>query len=158
MTVDRLRAAVEAIVESLFPQRYLLTWRYTVVAAAPGPPWSLTCKPFSPLVPPLPSVPVYFDVSGSAAVPAVGSVVRIGFLEGNGSLPYVAGLGTTAVVQTYLGGAPGAGVARLGDHVTVPAMSVTVPPGGGTVPVTPGGAGPTITATIATASTKVQST
>ena len=158
---DRLRASVERLVGSLFPYRYHLVWRYVVQSATPGPPFSIVATPVSPMVPPQ-TIPLSLDSSGCLCVPSVGSTITVGFREGNGTLPYVVDLGpysgaSALPTAVYLGGAPGPLIARLGDAVTVPALTVTVPSGGGTVPVVVGGTGTTIAATITGSSKVVQS-
>jgi hypothetical protein len=158
MTTDRLRVAVEAIIEALFPQRYALKWRYVVVSAtppvAPGIPPTISARAVNPIMPDLASIDLWADASGSVSVPSVGTTVVVGFLEANGTLPYVDGLGlyggaSTCPTSVFVGMDPTApAAARVGDAVSVGKLQVTVPPGGGTVPVVVGGPGPEVTGTI----------
>jgi hypothetical protein len=100
-TDDRLQAALTGILELLLPRvmgqlACFCDWEYRVVAVTPAVPGALPSFvsgvpvdvgrcPFGPL----PQVPIWPGPDGSICVPKIGSIVVIGFHDGNPAKPAV---------------------------------------------------------------------
>ncbi len=109
MTVDRLASAIESIIDALKPTLlYYATYEYRVLVARPPllPPApmlssvqvSIDCVAIDPPVlasfpRSLSSLTVWPGPSGITAIPAVGSLVRVSFLNGDPARPFVSGVG-----------------------------------------------------------------
>ena len=124
--VDRERAALEAILDALLPQlSYYVHWTYRVTGTSDGPPVTISAKSQDPRVPDLARIVLRQGPDGGYATPANGSLISVGFLNADPSLPYVHSLDpTTEVVNAWepaqtkrklTGGGPAA--ARKGDSV-----------------------------------------
>ncbi len=142
---DRLRGAFEDILDALLPRlNYYVLWEYRVVLVSPGPPVTIDARTSDPSMPDLAGVRIWPGPGGVIAVPAIGSRIRVGFINGDPSRPAVLGLDPESQpTLTMIGGAPGAFVARVGDTVSVPGVQA-------------GGA--TVIGTILTGSATVQAT
>lgn len=152
---DRLRNAIRAVLQGMLPTLpNFLKWRYAVVGVTPGRPVTISGTPVSSNCPhgDLANITLRPGPDGGYAVPAIGSIVTIEFIEGNPELPEVCGLDPSvpATLTTLGGGA--IPVARAGDPVRV-TFSVTAPSGGGPCTITPGGTA--VSGTIVSGSSKV---
>lgn len=158
-STDRLQSALRGINQALNPRQvFAMTWEYTVIDATPGPPTKIDCQVVDPetsahLPQQLTQLVLWPGPSGAVAVPAPGSLVRIGFVNGDPTKPFVQGLdpnskpltvvvdasveaslGPSAPVVQLAGGGPP--IARVGDSVLV-TISIAqgalfvAPPGGG---------------------------
>lgn len=104
---DRMAVALQGILDALLPTlAYYATYEYRVLAALPltpppaplvaGTPVTIDCVAIDPPV--LATFPRELNLalwpgpSGLVAIPAVGSLVRVGFVNGSPSRPFVAGL------------------------------------------------------------------
>lgn len=155
---DRLDSAINALFEAFLPRiTYHLVWEYTVQATYTTgglPPISADLKSLNPAVPDLAAITLWAGPDGSVAVPAPGSIVRVGFANGDSTKPMIVGLDTTTPVTVYLAGG-GPAVARVGDTVQISASqwNAALPSNsGGSVTI----ANP-MQATITTGSSKVRS-
>lgn len=140
---DRLRDAIVTILDSLLPNiRYGWLWEYRVVVVSPGPPVTIDARSLDASMPDLAGVELWPGPSGAIAVPAIGSRIRVGFINADPARPAVLGLDPQASpTLTMVGGVPGSFVARIGDSVLVTGVQA-------------GGA--TATGTITSGSTTVQ--
>lgn len=109
---DRLKAALEDLFQLMLPQLvYYVQWPARVLVATPaappataGPavfasPATVNCaitdaRALAVLGPQFQNiaVPIWADASGLVCVPAVGSLVRVGFVGGSAQDPYIAGI------------------------------------------------------------------
>jgi hypothetical protein len=161
-TTDRLQSCLRGINAALNPRQvFALTWEYQVIAASPGPPVKIDCQVLDPetsahLPAQLTQLVLWPGPSGCIAVPQPGSIVRIGFVNGDPSKPMVVGLDPAgSPLLVMLAGAVGPFVSRIGDTVTItPAQVVSAAMVAGGNPVT---AGATLLGTITSGSAKVQS-
>jgi hypothetical protein len=97
--VDRERAALEAILDALLPQlSYYVHWTYRVTGTSDGPPVTISAKSQDPRVPDLARIVLRQGPDGGYATPANGSLISVGFLNADPSLPYVHSLDPTATV------------------------------------------------------------
>lgn len=168
MTADRLQDALRRVNTALNPQQaYALVWEYRVLVAQPGPPVKIDCEAVDPdtqaiLPKQLVGIILWPGPSGCIAVPQPGTLVRIGFANGDPAKPMVVGLDPSSQpILVMLDGSPGPFIARVGDAIqwlVSPALAaaITAPPSGGPCSVTPGPP-VTISGTITSGSLKVQS-
>lgn len=174
MSGDRLLDSITRIVKALVPKVTPFgTWQYRVQNTAfRASPWGVTidaipagASPYGPIS----GIVLWPGPDGSVAVPAVGSLVRLAFAEGNPGMPMIVGLDPDqAPTMVYLGNAPGLAAARQTDAVACTGVSAGVPtgiivtaPSGGGPCVLSTGSGPTaykLTGTITGGSSAVQST
>lgn len=97
-STDRLQSALRGINQALNPRQvFAMTWEYTVIDATPGPPTKIDCQVVDPetsahLPQQLTQLVLWPGPSGAVAVPAPGSLVRIGFVNGDPTKPFVQGL------------------------------------------------------------------
>ena len=114
---DRLKDALEALFQLMLPRlAYAMQWEGRVLLATPASPPNIPVPP----APPIPSVfatpatvnvqltdpdalaifgpsfsaipiPLWADAGGLVTVPTVGSLVRVGFVNGSPQRPYIAG-------------------------------------------------------------------
>jgi hypothetical protein len=95
---DRLRAALANVNDALNPDLlYLAQWEYRVISAVPGPPVKIDCSAIdAETVANLPAqlvgLVLWPGPGGFMAQPLPGTIVRVGFVNGDPSKPYVAGL------------------------------------------------------------------
>jgi hypothetical protein len=105
---DRLAVALEGILAALLPTiAYYTTYEYRVLAALPplvppapvpaGTSVTIDCVATDPPVlatfpSQLAGLVLWPGPSGLVAIPAVGSIVRVGFVNGDPAKPFVAGL------------------------------------------------------------------
>lgn len=99
MTVaDRMLEALHGIDRAVHPETlYTMQWEYRVLSATPGPPTRIDCEAVDPvtqsnLPKQLVGLLLWPGPSGIVAVPQPGTLVRIGFLNGDAAKPFVAGL------------------------------------------------------------------
>jgi hypothetical protein len=120
---DRMRDSLGRINSALNPaQVFALQWEYSVISASPGPPVTIDCaavdaETSAHLPPQLVGLTLWPGPSGFVAVPTPGSLVRVGFVNGDPSKPFVAGLdpnGTPILVMGF------ADVIQLGDQSAAP--------------------------------------
>lgn len=118
---DRLQAALERVVELILPRvmgqlACFCQWEYRVAAIIPGTPAlpgagggtpiSLSLVPVDAQRNPfgaLPKVPVWKGPEGSPSVPPVGSIVTVGFHDGNPSKPAVMQMDPTIATTLPVG-------------------------------------------------------
>lgn len=107
-SADRMTVAIQGILDALLPTlAYYATYEYRVLAALPlvpppaplvaGTPVTIDCVAIDPPVlatfpRELAKMPLWPGPSGLVAIPAVGSLVRVGFVNGSPARPFVAGL------------------------------------------------------------------
>lgn len=121
--VDRLSASLQAILQALLPSLYCyVQWEMRVqTATPPSPPGApgapavfttpamVTCVPLDPkvvaLLPTSVNIAMWPGPSGALSVPAVGSLVRVGFVNADPSKPYIAGLDPNVMPAVSLVGA-----------------------------------------------------
>jgi hypothetical protein len=141
---DRFRDAIEAVLVGLLPtilprvMARCFRWQYRVQGVSNGPPVTVSGVPVSSKCPygNLANIELWPGPSGVYAVPAPGSIVLLGFVDGE--IPCIVGLDpNVAPIMTTIGGGS-VPVAREGDAVQV-SFSVSAPSGGGPCTVTPGG-------------------
>jgi hypothetical protein len=97
--VDRERAALEAILDALLPQlMYYAVWTYRVAGSSDGPPVTISGTPDDPRLPTLARIVLRQGPDGGYATPASGSLIAVGFLNGDPQSPYVHSLDPTATV------------------------------------------------------------
>jgi hypothetical protein len=114
---DRLKAAIETLFAQMLPRLpYCIQWEGIVLLAVPPTPTaafvsalyqgpatyttpgfvnvqlvdSAALEIFGPSFSTIP-IPLWGDASGFVSVPTVGSLVRVGFVNGSPSKPYIAG-------------------------------------------------------------------
>jgi hypothetical protein len=125
---DRLTGSMRRINRALNPRDvYAVTWEYQVILAKPGPPVTIDCEAIdteTTAVLPLQIVGLVLwpGPSGFVAVPAPGTIVRIGFVNADPGKPFVAGLdpnGTPTIVYGF------ATVIQLGDATATPVTPTT---------------------------------
>jgi hypothetical protein len=144
--LDRLKGVIEelvtAAIERVIVQGdvlvYFAEWLYTVESVGSG---TANVRSTDPRLPDLANVPLWQGVGGAIAVPAVGSQVRVKFLNADRTKPVIAGLDTNAPQSVAIDGG-GPAVGRVGDGVKIPLVQITAPSGGGTCTITvntPGG-------------------
>ena len=112
-TSDRFRAALLGFIQQLMPNLpYYGRYRYTVVtAAAPTPPsmtYTISGTPADPLIakllPPLANITMTPGNVWGFSIPVPGSVVVVGFMNGDPSLPEVIAMDpTTPPTAVYVG-------------------------------------------------------
>lgn len=120
---DRLRSAILTVLDSLLPRlQYGFVWSYRVVFVSSTPPITIDARAISEDAP-MPDISqmlLWPGPSGAVAVPQVGSRIRLAFADGNPAKPMIIGLDPEAPpTLTFLGGAIGSPVARVGDTVTI---------------------------------------
>jgi hypothetical protein len=121
-TADRLAAAWRALVRAEQPsQTFLGTYSYAVQATDGKTVDAAPTDTTIPL-PPITKVPIYTGLPGTTCKPAVGSILAIGFLNGDPSRPFVAGVfdgsnTATAPLIAIAGPLPTQAAARVGDAV-----------------------------------------
>lgn len=113
---DRLKAALEGLFALMLPKlAYWVQWEGVVLMATPGVPATSPAQPAGPMVLTKPAtvnvrltdadalgqfgqqfqniaIPIWADAGGLISVPTIGSLVRVGFVNGSASKPYIAGL------------------------------------------------------------------
>lgn len=105
---DRMVTAIQGILDALLPTlAYYATYEYRVLAALPvavpptpvlaGQSVTIDCVAIDPPVlatfpRELSNLTLWPGPSGLVAIPAVGSLVRVGFVNGSPARPFVAGL------------------------------------------------------------------
>jgi hypothetical protein len=108
---DRLQSALRGVNQALNPRQvFAMTWEYTVIDATPGPPTKIDCQVVdgetsAHLPQQLTQLVLWPGPSGIVAVPQPGSIVRIGFVNGDPTKPFVAGLdpnGTPLMVMGFV--------------------------------------------------------
>lgn len=175
---DRLRRAFLSMVKAVAPQLlYLGTYEANVVASsAPattqsqlgGVTWVVSCAftdaALVKILPPLANITVWPGPVWGYSVPAVGSLVRVGFVNGDPSKPAIVGLDpstppTSVVVGPLAAAHP---VGRIGDAVTVTftaadAALISAPSGPSGGPCSAPGGAFTLTGTITAGSPIVKS-
>jgi hypothetical protein len=124
MTVpDRMRDALEGINRALNPREvFALQWEYAVIDAKPGPPVTIDCAAVDAettehLPAQLTGLTLWPGPSGFVAQPAPGSIVRVGFINGDPSKPVVVGLDPNATALLVMGFAT---LIQLGDQGATP--------------------------------------
>jgi hypothetical protein len=123
MSTDRLLQALREIIREQLPNYdYMTLWEYRVVSVTSGPPVVLdlqATEDTAKRLPDLTQVTLWPGPSGGVCVPRVGASVRVGFVGGDPTKPYVAGVDPASSPTTvYLpndAGSPAA--ARVGDRV-----------------------------------------
>lgn len=110
MTVpDRMRDALSSINRALNPREvFALQWEYSVIDAKPGPPVVIDCAAVDAettehLPAQLTGLILWPGPSGFVAQPAPGSIVRVGFINGDPSKPTVIGLDPNATSLLVFG-------------------------------------------------------
>lgn len=118
MGSDRLKVSIETLFRLMLPRlAYLAQWEARVILVTPGQPPNLGNPPlptqylipttvncsmvdadavalFGPAFVNAP-IPLWADAGGFVSIPEVGSLVRVGFVNGSPQRPYVAGLDPT---------------------------------------------------------------
>lgn len=152
LTGSRMIDAIRAVVDALDPDRQFRgVFEYRVVTQA-GKRLNLQPVRVSSGMPDLQNVSAWPGIPGAEADVALGSRVLVGFIDNEPARPYVAayedaeGEGFVPTTLTFAQGV--AGVARLGDTITLSAITATA---GGDPVVLVTGSG-----TISSASTKVR--
>lgn len=121
--MDRLRAMLEEVVTAAIERVvvsgdalvYFAEWIYTV-DSSDGKTASLRAT--DARLPDLVDIPLWQGTGGALATPAVGSQVRVKFLNADRTKPIVSGLDTnTPTAVAIAGGGPAVG--RVGDPVTL---------------------------------------
>lgn len=127
-STDRLRSALERTNSALNPRQvYALQWEYQVISATPGPPVTIDCSAIDAetqavLPAQLTGLVLWPGSSGLVAVPQPGTLVRIGFVNGDPTKPVVVGLdphGTPLLVMGF------ATLLQLGDASAAPVTPST---------------------------------
>jgi hypothetical protein len=125
---DRMREAFEGINEALNPRQvFALTWEYSVIAAKPGPPVTIDCavvdtETSAHLPSQLTGLVLWPGPSGFVAVPQPKSIVRIGFINGDPSKPFVEGLDPNSTPLLVMGFAT---LIQFGDQGATPVAKAT---------------------------------
>ena len=120
---DRLLGAMARVNASLNPRlAYSLQWEYRVLTASPGPPVTIDCEFVDPeesgvLPAQLVGLVLWPGPSGFVAVPLPGTIVRIGFVNGDPSKPAVVGLDPNGTPSLVFGFAT---LIQLGDQSAQP--------------------------------------
>lgn len=120
---DRMRQSLERINGTLNPdQVFALQWEYSVISASPGPPVTIDCEAIDKettahLPPQLVGLVLWPGPSGFVAQPSPQSIVRVGFVNGDPSKPYVAGLDPNDTPLLVMGFAD---LIQLGDPSATP--------------------------------------
>ena len=120
---DRFRASQEAILAGfLTSQAAFAQWEYRVSGATPGSPPTVSGVPVDPVrcpFGPLANISVWPGPDGGYAVPAPGSLVLVGFNDGNVAKPRICGMDPSVppILTTFAGGS--VPVARVGDTITI---------------------------------------
>lgn len=124
---DRLLSALDRILTLLRPRlAFFATWEYRVVTATGTGPVTVDARAVSPLcpMPDLAGITLWPGPSGAYAVPAVGSRVRVAYVDGDPTKPCIVGLDPQAApTLVYLSGT-GPAVARVGDTVTITSAEI----------------------------------
>lgn len=120
---DQLLNALKSLLHGLLPDlRYAMVWEYTVISVTPGPPVkieAIIADPTAPVMPNVENIVLWPGPSGCYALPALGSIVRLGFANGDATKPMMVGLDPNAApTMVFLSGS-GPFVARVGDTVTI---------------------------------------
>lgn len=120
---DRLFQALRRVNDAINPRlAFSMTWEYQVIIAEPGPPVKIDCEVLDPetagvLPQQLVGIVMWPGPSGFVAQPAPGTVVRIGFVNGDPSKPFVAGLDPNSQPMLVMGFAP---IIQLGSAAAEP--------------------------------------
>lgn len=120
---DRLGSSLAAIQRAQLPRLpFLAVWEYRVIAFTPGPPVTIDCQAIDPdaiatLPPTLVGVTLWPGPSGFVAVPTIGSIVRVQFINGDPSKAAIVGLDPNVQPTLVFGYAP---VIELGDVTASP--------------------------------------
>jgi hypothetical protein len=120
---DRLRSALVRTNIALNPRlAFSLEWEYRVLVATPGPPVKIDCEFVDPeetgvLPAQLVGLVLWPGPSGIVAQPVPGTIVRIGFVNGDPSKPAVVGLDPNATPLLVMGFAT---LLRMGDASAQP--------------------------------------
>jgi hypothetical protein len=123
-TPDRLIESLRGVNAALNPRlAYALQWEYRVLIAAPGPPVTIDCEVVDPetaavLPRQLVGLQLWPGPSGIVAVPQPGTIVRVGFTNGDPAKPTVQGLDPSATPLLIMGFV--STVLRLGDQSAAP--------------------------------------
>ena len=121
---DRLAESLRRVNGALNPRLvFLATWEYRVISAEPGPPTKIDCSAVdeetSALLPSqLVGLVLWPGPSGIVAVPQPGTIVQVGFVNGDPSKPRVVGLdpdGTPLMVMGFV-----SATMQLGDQSAAP--------------------------------------
>jgi hypothetical protein len=127
---DALLDAFRDVVLALIPKlAYYVQWEYRVVSVSPGPPVTVSGLPVNPKCP-IASPNGTSDIvvrpgpCGCYAIPAVGSIVAIGFNDADPGKPYIAGMDPSANATAVFLSASGQPVARVGDTVTITSAEI----------------------------------
>jgi hypothetical protein len=121
--LDRLKAVLEevvtAVVERVVVQGDLLVyfaeWIYVVDSVGSG---TASLRSTDPRLPDLADIPLWQGTGGALAVPALGSQVRVRFLNADRTKPIISGLDTNAPQSVAIDGG-GPAVGRVNDPVKV---------------------------------------
>jgi hypothetical protein len=119
--VDRLKAALEEVVTAAIERVvvngdafvYYAEWLYIVDSVGSG---TASLRATDPRLPDLVDIPLWQGTGGALAVPAVGSQVRVRFLNADRTKPIVAGLDTNTPTSVAIAGG-GPAVGRVGDSI-----------------------------------------
>lgn len=101
---NRISYSLEQIISAILSRvsdslvRYTV-WTYTVAGVTPGRPVKIDCRSTNPIVPDLQQIPLWPGPCGCYATPLPGSTVRVGFVNGTLSQPYVVGLDPASNAQ-----------------------------------------------------------
>jgi hypothetical protein len=97
MSTDRLTGIMRAVVRALIPKlAYYAQWEYVVTSQPSTGSGTVqvsgtASSPDAP-IPTLASIDIWPDAGGTVAVPAVGSRVRVGFVDADARKPAIMGL------------------------------------------------------------------
>lgn len=98
MSTDRLTGILRAVIQALIPKlAFWVQWEYTVTLAAPNTGTGTVQVSGTASSPDAPihqiaNIDIWPDAGGSVALPAVGSRVRVGFVDADGRKPAIVGL------------------------------------------------------------------
>lgn len=143
LSPDRLIAAYEAIFDLMLARlKSYIQWEYTVYAVHGTGPVTVDCQSTDPSMPDIPGVVLWPGPDGAYSLPAVGSLVTLGFTNGDMKKPRITSTDPNASpTQVFLSGT-GPAVARNTDPVSC--TGVTVPVGNGIIITAPSGGGPCV--------------